>query len=117
MATPIAFEDIQAGDTIRFSKEIEVSSVEAHQLLSNHGVYTDYYLAGVGSLELVDRPLPELPTKPGSVIAVGTVKEHWFLQQAHGTVPERWVNGFGSFLWTNSMPQHVKHKGFFEVLV
>lgn len=114
MGKLIAFKDIQAGDTIRFSKEFVVDGVEEEQLTSDQGIYTAWYLENMAHLELVDRPLPDLPNKTGSVIlaklADATVP--WMLASA-----ARWISPNGTAMTSVQLRAHMQKHGLtFEVI-
>lgn len=121
MSTPIAFEDIQVGDRIRIvdTYTADVDTVEEGKLTTDSGsrVFAPLYPGHHWdrSFELIDRPLPPLPTEPGSVILVEG--ERWFLQDDRAAMPRKWVNALGELRWPVSMKDHVEAANGFEVLL
>lgn len=114
--------DIKAGDLIQVTATIKVDSVVRNgdgktlvRYVNADGRNAQVRIGDSDSVSLIDHPLPPLPTEAGSVIEVGG--ERWFLQEQNGVTPKRWINGYGSFLWPESMSSHAQAKDGFEVLL
>lgn len=115
MTRTIEKGDIRVGDTIRITREVEVKQVYTYGIQNTNGRVHAIDDTDKPVIELLKRPLPPLPTKIGSMIEVGG--ERWFLQEENGLTPRRWINGYGSFPWPESMKSHAQEKGGFEVIV
>lgn len=114
MVKLIEFKDVQAGDTIRFSKEVIVSRANESELYTNHGLYSKDYLRVMTSLELVDRPLPDLPNKTGSVILtkLDEATAPWMLDST-----ARWISPNGAAMTSVQLRAHMEKFGLtFEVI-
>lgn len=112
MSTPVKFEDIQVGDRIRVtdSVEIEIDAIDTEGF-----TYKD---AGPGasrwnrSFELIERPLPALPTVNGSVILVAMARYflaggEWVYQGSQRSVPRS----------PGDMAEYAQALGGFKVLL
>lgn len=98
MGKVITKEDIQVGDTIRITHEVKVAGAFKDRNGRNSSVTSlkggIYYSLANADVELVDRPLPPLPTTPGSVIRILTknseAKVNWMLG-----VNDMWMSPHG----------------------
>lgn len=120
MGKRITLDEIQAGDEIEVIDRVRVTVKAVNTLArridtERHSSFTETLAHWEREFKLAERPLPPLPTGAGSVIEVGG--ERWFRQDQHGTMGDRWINGFGSFLWPDSMKAQAYAKGGFEVLL
>lgn len=118
----IDFADIQVGDTIRVVEvnDVKVTENRVHAIRTEDG---NVYLArpvrrgAKRTFQLVERPMPQLPTDLGSTIEVHGEAGHWVfiyeVANGHGV----WisVNG-GSRRSMESMRSRVKGAGGFEVI-
>lgn len=97
MGKVITKEDIQVGDTIRITREVKVAKINEDAFNSGGSVDNGeggFYVLGGADIELIDRPLPPLPTTPGSVIRISTnnldAKTNWMLG-----VNDMWMSPHG----------------------
>lgn len=111
--------EIQVGDTIEVRSVLKVEAVRQEadgvrlQFKNEKDSMSVVRLLPDDEVKLVERPLPPLPTEPGSVIEVAG--ERWFYQ--HGISPRRWINSYGGHLWPESLALHAQNHGGFEVLL
>lgn len=110
MSTPIKFEDIREGDTIKTLLQMDDVFIERSGKVS-HCTNTSIRTEGNGYLwhegwegkpafELLDRPKPQLPTKPGTIILAETTLEKIHLILRDGNW---WYLDGSSFYHVNSI--------------
>lgn len=112
----ITKEDIQVGDTIRITREVEVEQVFTYGVQTKSG---GVYAIGDEDkpvIELLDRPLPPLPLAWGSVIKVTDPETapavNWLLHNS-----DEWVSPSGARKTGSAMLSFLKQRGFtFEVI-
>lgn len=105
MSREIAFKDIKKGDRIRFSQELLVTGLTGNgrELYTDNGVYTQTYLEGMKSLELVERPIV-LPVRAGAVIKLtgGHGSGIWLL-----TTSGWWLSQSGAKKYMSDMGEYI----------
>lgn len=120
MAHTIKPEDIKVGDTIRITHKVKVGYVLKDGKGSNGSVRAEssaaYYTLSDAEIELVDRPLPPLPTTPGSVIRLsssdGPATANWMLG-----VNDMWMSGLGAQQTEESLQRIIQLREWkFEVI-
>lgn len=102
----ISKNDIQVGDTIRMTREVKVDAVWNHAVKASDG---GLYGTSNVTIELIDRPLPPLPIKPGSVIRVsqGFITATWILG-----VNDMWLSHTGAQQAAERFHSLIKARGW-----
>lgn len=116
MARPIEYGGIKVGDRIRITREIEVSKLFGNEQLIRDVADGRTFFAGGATLELVSRPVPNLPTRVGSVVNVksitGNASYRWMLH-----VSDCWNSQNGGIKTKVGFKQWLEETGFeFEVI-
>lgn len=124
MPKRIDFEDIREGDTIRVVDVVDVKVVEnrGHEFATReHGIFLqESYRSGTNrKFQLIDRLIPALPTKPGSVVELHSEGGKWVLiRETHGNDRMVWVRMANG---TRQSPTFMRHRvsnlGGFEVIL
>lgn len=122
----IEYGDMQAGDKVRVtdSRVVEVVRVTESGRATVKNASGHVYLLSRGAdgsavardLELVERPVSELPTKIGSVIETGG--DRFMLRRSHGYDEGLWQGATGShdLFSQRQMHKEVEKRGAFTVI-
>lgn len=118
----IGFDDIREGDTIRVVdvQDVVVSRKHPGELLYRGGSYLKNTLreGSTRKFQLVERPMPEIPTKVGSLIKLESGGGTWILVDDLVDCRKVWIRPeSGTRQGVISMQARVNSAGGFEVIL
>lgn len=126
MSEQIAFKDIKVGDKVRIVDHQVIEVRDKSELYLNH-IHGPKLTGWERSFELIERPLPPLPTEVGSVIEITDnnpfedsygKRKRWFLREPGRGNGRLWQGtGFGEKLLPDELMKLAERHGGFEVLL